>query len=257
MKHNIDINKIIQVSREAGKIILDIYNKPNFEVLIKDDKSPLTEADKKANDYIVAQLEVLYPEIPFITEELKATDYSERKAWEYLWLIDPLDGTKEFIKRNGEFTVNIALIKNGVPVAGVIYIPVQDVTFFAVEGEGTYRINVDGTKDKLAVKDRGSILTLIGSRSHQSDDFIAYINEQKKQFETVEVIPAGSSLKFCKVAAGEADCYPRLGPTMEWDTGAGHIIATEAGATITVAGTAEPLNYNKENLLNPFFIVSN
>jgi len=251
------VKDVIEIAQQAGKVILEVYNSNDFETQLKSDNSPLTIADQKANDVIVMALKTKFPAVPFITEEEKAMEFSERKNWEYLWLVDPLDGTKEFIKRNGEFTVNIALVKNGNVELGVVYIPVQNKTYFAYKGNGSFVIDENGTQP-IKVKSRNKdLLKLVGSRSHPSDDFVAYIEEQKKQYTEVEVLPYGSSLKICMVAEGKADVYPRLGPTMEWDTGAAHIVAEEAGATVTIAGTDEPLNYNKENLLNPYFIVSN
>jgi len=257
MNYNDIIEDVIEIAQKAGEVILEVYNSNDFETQLKSDNSPLTIADQKANDVIINALKAKYPNVPFITEEEKAMDYSQRKNWEYLWLVDPLDGTKEFIKRNGEFTVNIALVKNGKVELGVVYIPVQNKTYHAHKGSGSFVIDAKG-KHRINVKARTQdLLKLVGSRSHPSDDFIEYIEKQKKDYTQVEVLPYGSSLKICMVAEGKADVYPRLGPTMEWDTGAAHIIAEEAGATVTIAGSDEPLNYNKENLLNPYFIVSN
>ena len=250
---NIDVQKIVGISIEAGKAILEIYAQ-DFEVDFKEDESPLTAADKKANDVICAFLEKTYPEIPILSEETKAAEYAVRKNWECFWLVDPLDGTKEFIKKNGEFTVNIALIKNGAPIMGVIYVPVKDKVYFAEKGKGSFLIeNKETTKLEKAVVGDG-VVNIAASRSHLNDETQAFVDAQKEKNE-VNFISAGSSLKFCLVAEGKAHFYPRFAPTMEWDTGAGQIIAEESGATVTIANTDQPLQYNKENLLNPYFLV--
>ncbi len=255
MLDRIDIPALIQIARDAGAEIMRIYD-TDFGVENKDDKSPLTEADKRSNAVIVEALQKAYPDIPMITEENKAVPYGERADWDWFWLIDPLDGTKEFIKRNGEFTVNIALVRQGKPVLGVIYVPAKDVTYWSAEGQGAHKIEADGSSRSISVKDPDpKKLVLIGSRSHPSAEFDAYLNEKKAQYDEVDFVAAGSSLKLCLVAEGVADVYPRLGPTMEWDTGAGHAIALEAGASVKVFGEQQDLRYNKENLLNPFFIV--
>ena len=253
----IDIEFLIGVSRKAGKKILEIYNS-DFEVESKDDKSPLTEADKRANDLILAELQDRYPEIPFISEETKTIAYETRKTWDRFWLIDPLDGTKEFIKRNGEFTVNIALVQNGKPVIGVVHIPVKDETYFASEGDGSYKIEGENAAVKIENKTHFSRLEkiiVVASRSHLSPEVIDFVEELKSQGKEVDFVSAGSSLKFCLLAEGKANVYPRFGPTMEWDTGAAHIIATEAGKKVINHETKQALKYNKENLLNPWFIV--
>jgi 3'(2'), 5'-bisphosphate nucleotidase len=255
MLDRIDIDGLIAIAREAGAEIMRIYD-TDFGVENKEDKSPLTEADRRANAVIVERLRAAYPDIPMITEENKEVPYAERKDWDWFWLIDPLDGTKEFIKRNGEFTVNIALVRGGKPVAGVIYVPAKDVTYWAMEGRGAHKVEAGGDARAIRVKDPDPRkLVLIGSRSHPSAEFDAYLNEQQARYEEVDFVAAGSSLKLCLVAEGVADVYPRLGPTMEWDTGAGHAIALEAGASVKVFGQDHDLAYNKENLLNPFFIV--
>lgn len=256
MLNEIDIHKIIDIAQEAGRGIMDVYVR-DFEVTDKADKSPLTEADKIANDIILKRLLEAYPQVPYISEEVRQLPYAERKDWEYCWLIDPLDGTKEFIKKNGEFTVNIALIHNGLPVLGVIDVPVRKETYFGVQGNGSYKIAASGKEIKLQVKGPSAedVLVLAGSRSHPSAEMEAYVNEKRKSHNLVDFIAAGSSLKFCMVAEGRADEYPRFGPTMEWDTAAGHAIVLEAGGSVTVVESGEPLQYNKEDLLNPYFIV--
>ena len=255
MLEKIDIQQIITVAKEAGAEIMKIYA-TDFEVVDKSDNSPLTQADRNANAVIVERLQAAYPDIPMITEENKEVPYADRADWDWFWLIDPLDGTKEFIKRNGEFTVNIALVHKGKPVLGVIYVPVKEVTYYSVEGKGSHKIDADGNAAQIRVKDPDpKKLVLIGSRSHVSPEFEAYLEEKRAQYEEVDFVAAGSSLKLCLVAEGVADIYPRLGPTMEWDTGAGHAIALEAGASVKIFGEERELLYNKENLLNPFFIV--
>ncbi len=253
MLDKIDINVIIKVAYDAGNAILDIYEQ-DFDVVEKEDNSPLTLADKASNNVIISALKRLYPNIPFISEEEKATAYDERKSWEYFWLIDPLDGTKEFIKKNGEFTVNIALVRNKVSVLGVIYVPVTDEIYFAIEGQGAFKVDSGGGKSKLQVKGHSKeSLKIVASRSHLSKEVEEYIEEKRNHYDKVDCVSAGSSLKFCLVAEGIADVYPRLGPTMEWDTAAGQIIVEEAGGMVLDNG--EKLQYNKEVLRNPFFIV--
>ena len=256
-QQEIDVEQIIAIAREAGGEIMRVYAM-DFSTEQKEDKSPLTEADKRSNAVIVRRLGELFPAIPFVSEETKLNPYSERKNWRRFWLIDPLDGTKEFIKRNGEFTVNIALIEDGIPVLGVVFAPALNRTYFGIKGAGSFRIDENGSRTRLganvhySAKDR---VTVVGSRSHLSDETLGYVENLRRTGKEVEFRSSGSSLKFCLVAEGEADVYPRFGPTMEWDTGAAHAVALYAGRKVVNAGTLEPLVYNKENLLNPFFIV--
>lgn len=252
----LDINSLVQISIDAGDEIMKIYNR-DFTVENKSDNSPLTEADKAANTVIVNALKRLYPAIPIISEENKLTDFSERKDWEWCWLVDPLDGTKEFIKKNGEFTVNIALVRGGQIVAGVVYVPAQDKIFYAIEGKGAYLIDSSGSPRLLKIRQiaEDGILKVVGSRSHNSKEVDEYVENLRNVYDNIEFVAAGSSLKFCLLAEGKADVYPRLAPTMEWDTGAGHIVAKEAGALVLNYSTNGELEYNKENLLNPHFIV--
>lgn len=258
MQHKIKIQEVIEIAIAAGKATLEIYNQ-DFEVIQKEDNSPLTMADQRSNTVIIDGLKQLTVgnKLPIISEETKLLPFSERKDWEYFWLIDPLDGTKEFIKKNGEFTINIALVENNTPVLGVIYVPVKDITYYAIEGEGAYMIEGDNEPKLLKLRELKSKdnLLIVASRSHNSPEVEAYVAEKKKEFDHVDYVAAGSSLKFCLLAEGKADVYPRLAPTMEWDTGAGHIIAKEAGAEVLVYGENYELQYNKENLLNPHFIV--
>jgi len=257
MIDRINIEEINRIAREAGEAVLDVYG-TEFAVDVKDDKSPLTEADRRSNAVIVHELERLYPEIPIISEETRTVDYSERKGWEYFWLVDPLDGTKEFIKRNGEFTVNIALVRGQTPVLGVVYQPVGDHLYYASERRGAWKSSGGGAPRRLPGGEHyttKAAVTVVASRSHLTDEVRTFISDLEAQGKTVEFISAGSSLKLCLVAEGAADVYPRLGPTMEWDTGAAHAVALEAGRRVVEHGTERPLLYNKENLLNPYFIV--
>jgi 3'(2'), 5'-bisphosphate nucleotidase len=248
------IHNIIEIANLAGKAILEIYQK-DFSVEYKDDKSPLTEADKVSNEIIVDALKELTPEIPIISEENKLIDYEVRKSWKKCWLVDPIDGTKEFIKKNGEFTVNIALIENGNPILSVVGVPAQNIIFYAEHGKGAFKIENNITTKLMATTVSEDTIRIVGSRSHQTPELIAFVEEQKEKYPNVEFVAAGSSLKFCLIADGKADIYPRLGPTMEWDTAAGHLVATEAGTEVVIWNTKSKLTYNKENLLNPFFIV--
>lgn len=256
MSNNIDVKSIIAIAEAAGKEIMHIYATDDFAVTDKSDNSPLTKADKASNAVIIAALKEQFPEIPIISEENKLLGYEERKNWSLLWLVDPLDGTKEFIKKNGEFTVNIALIHNGKPIMGVVGVPARNHMYYATAGKGAFKIDEHGNTTSLQVAEpRENTIALIGSRSHPSPEFDAYLKDMEAKYATVDFVPAGSSLKFCLVAEGKADVYPRLGPTMEWDTAAGHAVVLEAGARVKIYGSTTDLTYNKENLLNPYFIV--
>jgi 3'(2'), 5'-bisphosphate nucleotidase len=248
---NLDLEKVCAVARKAGSAIMEIYA-GDHDVEFKDDRSPLTAADKASHDVIMAGLRQHFPEIPILSEEGKDIPYAERKDWQRFWLVDPLDGTKEFIKRNGEFTVNIALVEAGRVVAGVVYVPAQDRMFFGRVGDGAWR--VDDGNEAMAINvrkaDHEGGLTVVMSRSHPSPELADYL----KDITVSEALPVGSSLKFCVVAEGRADLYPRLGPTMEWDTAAGQAVVEAAGGTVRQVN-GSTLHYNKENLLNPFFIV--
>ena len=263
----------ILAAKRAGEAILEVYNS-DFAVEQKDDKSPLTLADKRSHEIIENVLEQTVTAnnstVPILSEEGKEIPYDERIKWEYFWLVDPLDGTKEFIKRNGEFTVNIALIHKHKPVLGIIYIPVKDVFYFAAINFGAYKLEnssiltedlsieelIDKSQKLPLNSNDKTTLTVIGSRSHTSEEFTEFVKQLNQKHENVEFISSGSSLKLCLVAEGKADVYPRFGPTMEWDTAAGQAIVEQAKCTVMEAETNEPLNYNKSNLLNPFFIVS-
>lgn len=254
----------------AGEAVLEIYGS-GFSVEQKEDKSPLTLADKRSHEIIAHHLKTAdIISLPVLSEEGMNIAYEERKAWEYYWLVDPLDGTKEFIRRNGEFTVNIALMKKDRPVMGVVLLPVKDILYFAAEGTGAFKLS--GTsktknrrtleeikKEAISLPEKSQAVkrpyTVIASRSHMSDETSSFIDAIRNEYGAIEIISAGSSLKFCLVAEGTADIYPRFGPTMEWDTAAGQAIVEQAGGTVLMHGTDQPLRYNKENLLNPWFIV--
>ncbi|QJR79878.1 3'(2'),5'-bisphosphate nucleotidase CysQ [Alteromonas pelagimontana] len=252
--------QIVQIARKAGDSIMAIYNK-DFAVYEKQDTSPLTEADLSAHNCIVAELEKI-SELPILSEESADIPWEERKSWNQYWLVDPLDGTKEFIKKNGEFTVNIALIDNGKPIMGVVYAPVLEKTFIGIEGQGAW-IHTDEGYSTISARTHqpGETWKIVGSRSHQSPEIKHLLNQLDGE---TELVAMGSSLKLCLVATGEAHLYPRLGPTSEWDTGAAHAVASAAGAKVTVLDpenpldpAAEALTYNqKESVLNPFFLVS-
>jgi 3'(2'), 5'-bisphosphate nucleotidase len=253
----IEVNKVIDIAFAAGAEIMGVYAK-DFDVEIKGDNSPLTEADRKANAVILQGLQALYPNIPYISEEVKATPYEERKNWTRFWLIDPLDGTKEFIKKNGEFTVNIALIENGEPVLGVVYAPALNEGYAGAKGLGAYKYDATGKLEAISNTEHYSSkskIIVVGSRSHETPETIAFVEQLKAGGKEIEFVATGSSLKLCLVAEGKADVYPRFGPTMEWDTAAAHAVALYAGKNVVNSETGKPLQYNKENLLNPYFIV--
>ena len=272
---------------EAGKAILQVY-RSDFNVEIKVDKSPLTLADKRSHEIIIKRLSKFG--IPILSEEGKDFPYAERKKWDTYGLIDPLDGTKEFVKKNGEFTVNIALIRRRKPAGGVVFVPDKGTLYFALNEVGSFKADssdlvevldagfvasftgptlsgengqLDGILDKII--DRSARLpvvsapdqpfTIIGSRSHSSPELEEFVEAKRQEYRDVKLISAGSSLKFCLVAEGKADIYPRTGPTMEWDTAAGQAIVENAGGRVFQFNSREPLIYNKESLLNPWFVV--
>ena len=257
MDYKIVLDSIINVSKNAGQSILDIYNDENKfnNIEIKKDNSPLTLADKASNNIICSSLKKLYPDIPILSEEGTTIDYYERKKWNNFWLIDPLDGTKEFIKRNGEFTVNIALIKDSKPILGVVYAPVLDITWYGSKDIGSFKIEGDSNSKKINVInsiDNNKNIKIVSSRSHSNNP---KLKEYTSQFNKFELIKMGSSIKICLVADGSAHYYPRFGPTMEWDTAAAHAIVKYAGGNILNINSKLELRYNKENLLNPGFLV--
>ncbi len=256
MSNSISLPELLSAAKEAGQAILKIYHDAEKREVVdhKADDSPLTLADQASHQTIVSKLEAMTPDIPILSEEGKHLPYEERKSWEQFWLVDPLDGTKEFIKRNGEFTVNIALVKDHRVVMGVVHVPVLDLTYYASEGEGAFVIEGSSEPRKINVNSftmQDSGLRMVCSRSHRGEAVDKYL----EQFTEPEIVSMGSSLKLVLVAEGKADIYPRLGPTMEWDTAAAQIVVEEAGGTVISQETQQPMVYNKENLLNPFFIV--
>ena len=252
----------IEASLDAGKEIMNIYNSGDFNVEEKGDSSPLTAADIASNLAINRYL--TQTDIPIISEENKLLEYEERKGWNQCWIVDPLDGTKEFIKRNGEFTVNIALIENQLPVLGVIYVPAPNMLYYADE-DNAYRQEVKAdfnafdhsNSEKIGPKEASENIQIVGSRSHMNEDTKNFILELEKRYgKPTEVVSKGSSLKFCLVAEGKADVYPRFAPTMEWDTAAGHAICRATGLKVIDQKTGKEMIYNRENLLNNYFLVS-
>lgn len=243
---DIDIQQLCQIAREAGERLLEIYGRDDFQIESKADYSPLTLADKASHELIKERLSVLYPDIPILSEEGKDIPYSARKDWVRFWLVDPLDGTREFIKRNGEFTVNIALIQNNHPVLGVIYAPVLKTLYWGLAGKGAWKQKDGEEAESIFVNAKidGPVIG-VGSRSHASGEESEYANKVGSR----EKRSIGSSLKFCLVAEGSAHYYYRHGPTMEWDTAAGQAIAEASGGRVT------GLSYNKQNLLNGSFLV--
>ena len=244
------LEDLIDISRKAGNEILDVY-KASFEITLKEDLSPLTDADRRANAVITSMLESLYPEIPILSEEGKKINYEDRSDWNLFWLVDPLDGTKEFVKRNGEFTVNIALIKDGLPIAGIVYAPTKETYWYGAEGLGSYKMSENFPPIRISVENNiDSPIRIVSSRSHPSPKLELYLS----RFDDYEMVNMGSSLKICLVADSSAHIYPRLGPTMEWDSGAGHAVLKFAGGELIDRETGKELMYNKEILKNPDFI---
>ncbi|CAK0769946.1 3'(2'),5'-bisphosphate nucleotidase CysQ [Gammaproteobacteria bacterium] len=242
---------VITLAKEAGRRIMEIYQS-DFQVDIKSDQSPLTAADMASHYCLVEGLGKLSPLYPILSEESSNIPFEERSQWETFWLIDPLDGTKEFIKRNGEFTVNVALIDRQQPVLGVIYVPAKDLCYFAAVGIGAFRQTGETTPEAIAVQSKApSPLRVVGSRSHSGEALLAYLD----RLGDCELMVSGSSLKFCLVADASADLYPRFGLTSEWDTAAAHCIVRAAGGEVTDL-QGQPLHYNaKESILNPHFLV--
>ncbi len=245
------IEPVVSIAHEAGAAILEIYN-TDFEVEEKKDESPLTLADMAAHRVIVRGLRELTPDIPVMSEESANIDTGERLSWQRFWLVDPLDGTREFVKRNGEFTVNIALIEQGEPVFGVVTVPVTGMVYYGTRDGGAWRVEPDGTPQPIKARRLGEgPKTAVASRSHKTPELAQYLEAMGEH--TVRSI--GSSLKLCLVAEGEADIYPRMGPTSEWDTAAAHAVVEAAGGHVTDL-QGEPLRYNKgESVLNPYFLV--
>ena len=257
----------LEAALDAGKAILEVYRKPDFKMELKDDASPVTEADHAAHRVISDHL--ILTGFPVLSEEGKESGYEERKKWKVFWLVDPLDGTKEFIRRNGEFTVNIALIQEQQAVLGILFAPLLDIMYFSAAGKGAFRIEDFSQKwvnngsaeqmyslsESLPLESSESGYKVVASRSHINRQTRKFIDSLKKNHPDLELVSRGSALKFCLVAEGTANIYPRFGPTWEWDTGAGQAIAEAAACKVTLLDEKSPLKYNKENLLNPGFIV--
>lgn len=258
------LNTAILSAIEAGKAILKIYQSNEIDIKIKQDASPLTMADilshKIINNYLSKT------NIPILSEEGRNISYDERKSWDQIWIVDPLDGTKEFIKRNGEFTVNIALIENNKPIMGVVFAPTSGELYFSSKHIGAYKADIDFQDFdieklfvkavKLPIKREDDNFTIVVSRSHMSTETEAFIQDKREVYGNVNLISKGSSLKLCMVAEGKADCYPRFAPTMEWDTAAGHAICINAGFKVIDWCSKEELLYNKNKLLNNWFLVT-
>ena len=257
----------VRAAIEAGKAVNAVYQGKDFEVETKQDETPLTLADRRSHQVIFEHLNKA--DYPVLSEEGKDIPYEERSQWEYFWLVDPLDGTKEFIKKNGEFTVNIALIHQGTPILGVVFAPCVGELYFGARQFGAYKVGeMDETLmdfgdlnelmkagDILPLKSERKRLVVVASRSHMNDETQAYIDTLMKKHGDAEFVSKGSSLKICMVAEGSADVYPRFAPTMEWDTAAGHAVALASGYPVTREDGATPLEYNKMELRNPHFIV--
>ncbi|HEY4972511.1 MAG TPA: 3'(2'),5'-bisphosphate nucleotidase CysQ [Steroidobacteraceae bacterium] len=246
------LGPVIEIAHRAGAEILDVYDTSNIAVADKADASPLTQADLRAHRSIVDGLSALTPEWPVLSEESATIDYSERSHWSRYWLVDPLDGTREFLSHNGEFTVNIALIDGHEPVLGVVYAPARQLLYYGIPGAGAFRAHADEPASAIVVKRHAaSPLRIVGSRSHRGDSLDSLLSHLGSH----ELIAVGSSLKLCMVAEGSADLYPRLGATSEWDTAAAHAVVLAAGGYVT-STTGAPLTYNsRPELLNPHFLV--
>ena len=242
------LTQVESIALKAGEAIMDIYKK-DFEIYEKNDQSPLTEADLAAHNIIESELKKAFPEVPILSEESSGVTYEDRKGWDVFWMVDPLDGTKEFIKKNDEFTVNIALIVDGQPVLGVVYAPVLNITYSGAVNLGAVKKGAEGRQNINTVQPKGTSWLLVGSRSHRGEHMDKYL----EAFDSYEFLSKGSSLKLCMVAEGTAHLYPRLGPTSEWDTAAAHAILEGAGGKVNKVDGSN-LSYGKLNILNPNFI---
>lgn len=255
----------VKAAVEAGKAIMQVYNSGDFGIETKADSSPLTLADKAAHDIIQSYL--LKTNIPILSEEGRHEEYGTRKHWEQLWIVDPLDGTKEFVKKTGEFTVNIALVQNSYPIAGVVFVPVTGELFCAGTGKGSFKVQLHRdwinqedinilASQKLPIHKPNKKLRIVASVSHRSIETNQFIQLLEQKYGQADIVPVGSSIKLCKIAEGSADVYPRLGPTMEWDIAAGQVIAEGAGAYVLDWSTQSRLKYNRPELLNNWFVVA-
>lgn len=245
------LNTAIEAAKEAGEAILKVYNADEVNYKIKSDHSPLTDADRAGHEKIVHLLQKT--NLPVLSEEGQTIPFKTRSAWEYFWLIDPLDGTKEFLKKNGEFTVNIALIHKQQPILGVIFVPVKQDLYWGVKSIGAFKKGRDLNEVKLNITNSDSVHTIVASRSHLSTETQEYISAYPK----ANLISMGSSLKFMLVAEGKAQVYPRFAPTMEWDTAAAQAIIEAAGGNVLNYPEMTPMKYNRENMLNGWFICGN
>ena len=253
---DLDLDFLLETAREAGRAILDIY-RTDFGVVSKSDSSPLTEADLRAHRAIVARLAERYPDTPVLSEEsAEHAVYEVRRHWPSYFLVDPLDGTKEFVKRNGQFTVNIALIEGGRPTAGVVYAPDLDWLYYGTAEGGAFKSEGGGAAQPIRVRQRGERgkIVVVGSLSHPTPEMAAFVDELRQGGAEVEFVAMGSSLKLCLVAEGKADLYPRFGPTMEWDTAAADAVVRAAGGRLIAHGGDDDLPYNKPDLLNGWFL---
>lgn len=244
------LHPVVRLSRAAGQRILEVYA-TDFEVEHKDDESPLTKADLASHHCIVDGLKELTPDLPILSEEDGLPDYETRKTWERYWIVDPLDGTKEFVQRNGDFTVNIALIDHGHAILGVVYAPVHDTTYFAGQGAGAWKQVDDGPFEAITTARVGDKQRIVASRNHRGEE----VDKLMARLPNATDVSRGSSLKLCMVAEGEADLYPRLGPTSEWDTAAGQAVVEQAGGLVTTTDFAPLMYNNKDDILNPHFLV--
>lgn len=254
MINNPLVNIAIDAAVAAGKEILAVYNSNDYQVESKSDHTPLTKADRISHRIIVQSLRET--EIPILSEEGAAIPYEKRKDWDPYWLIDPLDGTKEFINRNGEFTVNIALVSKGQPVLGVIYVPICKTLYWGEQSKGSWRQIGDSKAESLPLDFQEKPYRVIASRSHLSEETEDFINKLRVLYPALEMSSSGSSLKLCRVAEGYADAYPRFAPTMEWDTAAAEAVCRAAGCSVIAVESRNPLRYNKPDLLNPWFLVT-
>ena len=264
------MEQAVFAARKASEVILEVYAE-EFGVDLKEDESPLTMADRRAHQTITALLEERFPGIPVLSEEGKAIPYRARRDWEWLWIVDPLDGTKEFVKRNGEFTVNIALVRNGTVRAGVVALPVSGEVYAAFDNQAWKLADPvpDGVADAtpgqgllagaralpLARRGNGGCLQVVASRSHLNDETKGFVERLRGEFGCVDLVAAGSARKLCLIAEGTADVYPRFAPTMEWDTAAGQALVEAAGGSLVSVPDFVPLDYNRECLVNPGFLV--
>lgn len=248
------LQAVLEAVEVAGKNILEVYDSDDFGIECKEDDSPLTKADRLAHEVLVEKLTAL-DSGPILSEEDANIPWDERKTWSHYWLVDPLDGTKEFIKRNGEFTVNVAYIENGVPILGVVYAPAKSLWYYAAKSSGAFKKTADSEAVPISpspLPKRGEHWRVVGSRSHSSKDFDDFM----AHFSNADLVSMGSSLKLCLVADGSADLYPRLIPTSEWDTAAAQAVVEVAGGKVLNWETKKPLRYNtKSELLNPYFVV--